>query len=93
MYEELYEEFKKELGDEIRKELGNEIRKELGDEIRNKIEDDIRKRTKAESIAQIMINLKVSFEKALKTLNIPKEEQEEYAELIHCFYPNMMQFK
>lgn len=54
-------------------------------------EEDIRKKTIADAIAKIMLNLKVSFEKALNILDIPKEDYNDYSELLHYFYPNVMQ--
>lgn len=61
------------------------------DEFTKEFEEDIRKRTKADDIAKIMLDFKVSFERALKTLDIPQEEHDVYAELLHYFYPNVMQ--
>lgn len=67
---------------------GNDI---MYDEFEREFEGDIRKRTKADDIAKIMLDFKVSFERALKTLDIPEEEHDDYAELLRYFYPNVMQ--
>ena len=71
-----------------RDKKGNDI---MYDEFEREFEGDIRKRTKADDIAKIMLDFKVSFERALKTLDIPEEEHDDYAELLRYFYPNVMQ--
>jgi len=60
------------------------------DEFAKEFEEDIQKRTKAENIVQLMSNVNFSFETALKALEIPQEDYNDYAELIQHFYPDVM---
>jgi len=68
-------------------EKGTDI---MYDEFEKEFKEDVQKRTKAEDIVKIMLDFKVSFERALKTLGIPQEDYNDYAELIQHFYPDVM---
>ena len=67
---------------------GNDV---MYDEFEKEFERDIEKKVTADKIVKVMRNFKVSFDVALESLEIPKEEHDDYAELLRYFYPNVIQ--
>ena len=68
-------------------EKGND---EMYDEFEKEFQGDIQKKSKADDIAQLMINVNFSFEKALKALGIPEDDYDDYTALLNYFYPDVM---
>ncbi len=68
-------------------EKGNDV---MFEEFEKEFEENVEKRTKAEDIVNVMNSFKVSFDVALKSLKIPEDDYQDYAELIEYFYPDAM---
>ena len=64
--------------------------KEYYDDFEEEFADVYKKKLTAEHIADIMGELNISYERALKTLKIPEEDYRDHTDLLNCFYPKVM---